>query len=124
MRNTLVGASTFALDLGLLALATNVFHIPYYISTPIAFLLAMSLNYFIGRRFVFRGTERKVHTGYLYFVLIAGGGAIVITALVAGLVTYLHFEYLLARVLVAIVIGVINYLLNLYVNFKVVGRHN
>lgn len=124
LKYTLVGGSTFSFDLFILWGMTELFHIPYYVSTPFAFLIAVSINYFIARRFVFKGTERAVHHGYLYFVGVAGGGAFLVTAAVAFLVQFFGLYYLVARILVACVMGTLNYLFNLHINFKVAGRHH
>ncbi|HYE23054.1 MAG TPA: GtrA family protein [Candidatus Paceibacterota bacterium] len=123
-RYSLVGGSTFAFDLLLIWVMTELFGIPYYISTFIGFVIAVSLNYFISRRFVFKGTERKVHHGYAYFLSFACAGAFLISAAVAFLTETFHLHYMLARVLVACVVGVGNYLFNLHFNFKVAGRHH
>jgi len=118
-----VGGSTFAFDLLLLWAMTEVFLVPYLLSTALAFLVAVSINYFVSRRFVFKGTSRKMHHGYIYFIIIACGGALAVTGAVALLVTTLALHYLAARVLVACVVGIGNYLFNLHFNFKVVGHH-
>ncbi|KND51020.1 MAG: hypothetical protein AB202_01255 [Parcubacteria bacterium C7867-007] len=123
LKYALVGGSTLTFDLTLLYIATDIFGVPYYISTPIAFLIAVSINYLISRRFVFKGTERRIHHGYVYFITIAVVGSFATTALVTALVTLTGMYYLLARILVAFVIGIGNYLFNLYLNFRVVGRH-
>ncbi len=120
----LVGASTLSFDLVLLYIATSLLGFPYYISTPASFLIAVSINYFISRRYVFKGTERAVHHGYAYFIGVALLGAFITTSLVALLVTSLHLYYLLARILVAGIIGIGNYLFNLHLNFKVAGIHH
>jgi len=123
LRYALVGVSTLSFDLLLLYIATSIIGIPYYISTPIAFLMAVTINYFISRRFVFKGTERRIHHGYAYFIVIAILGAVLTTSLVAFLVSFAHLYYLLARVLVAGIIGIGNYLFNLHLNFRVAGNH-
>ncbi|MGE5541323.1 MAG: GtrA family protein [Bacillota bacterium] len=123
LRYAAVGVSTLAFDLLLLAALTQLLHVPYYISTPLAFLVAVSINYALSRSFVFRGTDRPVHHGYAYFIAIAFGGAFAITVAVAALVTYAHLYYLVARILVAGVVGIVNYLVNLHWNFKVAGKH-
>lgn len=123
LRYAAVGVSTLALDLSLLYAATSLLGIPYYLSTPGAFLIAVSLNYFISRRFVFRGTERAVHHGYAYFIGAALLGALVTTGAVTLFVTFAHLYYLFARVLVAGFVGIANYLFNLYLNFRVAGHH-
>ncbi|MDB5189287.1 MAG: GtrA family protein [Parcubacteria group bacterium] len=123
LRYAAVGVATLSFDLLLLAALTQLLHIPYYISTPFAFLVAVSINYVVSRAFVFRGTERPVHHGYAYFILLALAGAVFITASVAFLVTYVHLYYLVARVLVAGFVGIANYLINLHFNFRVAGHH-
>jgi len=85
--------------------------------------MAVTINYFISRRFVFKGTERRIHHGYAYFIVIAILGAVLTTSLVAFLVSFAHLYYLLARVLVAGIIGIGNYLFNLHLNFRVAGNH-
>lgn len=123
VRYAFVGVSTLILDLGILYVLTTCVGIPYYISTPLSFLVAASCNYFISRHFVFKSTKRKLVHGYLYFIGIVGLGALVTTGFVFLLVTYVHLYYLLARVLIAGIIGMTNYLLNLFLNFKVAGSH-
>lgn len=118
-----VGVSTFLFDLALLAAFTELLHIPYYLGTPVAFLIAVSINYALSRTHVFRGTQRSIHHGYLYFIGFALLGALAATGGTALLVTALGVQYLVARVLVAAVTGMANYLLNLHLNFKVVGHH-
>lgn len=122
-RYALVGGGTFALDLAFIALMTELFGLPYYVSTAIGFPLAVSLNYFISRRFVFKGTQRRIHHGYAYFLGIALLGATVVTTGVTLLVIFAGMHYFPARILVACVVGMGNYLFNLYLNFRVVGHH-
>lgn len=123
LRYAIVGVGTLALDLCMLYIAVSVFGIPYYLATPSTFLIAVSCNYAISRSFVFKGTERSWHIGYAYFALVAIVGASVTTGLVALLVTTFGLFYLAARVVVAGIIGIGNYLFNLYFNFDVAGKH-
>lgn len=124
LKYALVGGSTLAFDLLLLFLVTEKLGVPYYIATPGAFLVAVSINYLISRTFVFRGTKQGHRVGYMFFILIALAGASITTFGVLLLVTYAHQYYLFARVLVACFVGMANYLLNLFFNFKVVGVHH
>lgn len=123
LRYSLVGGSTLLFDLILLYLITTYGGVPYYIGTPLAFLVAVSVNYFISRRFVFGGTTRGHGLGYSYFITAALVGAGVTTLGVALLVTYAGLYFMFARVLTAGVVGIGNYLFNLFYNFKVVGLH-
>lgn len=118
-----VGGSTFAFDLLLIWLMTEFLGVPYWLSTALGFVIAVSINYFVSRHFVFRGTQRGIHVGYVFFLLFAGGGALFISGAVALLVTLFGLHYLIARILIACVVGMGNYLFNLHVNFRVAGQH-
>ncbi len=122
-RYAVVGVSTLLFDLLLLALLTELLGVPYYIATPFAFLVAVTINYAFSRAHVFRGTGRNLHHGYAYFISIALLGAFITTSGVALLVSLFSLYYLLARILVAGFVGMGNYLLNLHFNFKVAGHH-
>ena len=119
-----VGVSTFLFDLALLYIAVSLLHVPVYIATPATFLIAVSCNYAISRKYVFKGTSRGWTNGYAYFAMVAIGGAFITTVLVQALVTYLGLFYIVARIAVAGIVGCMNYLFNLYLNFKVVGNHS
>jgi len=116
---TLVGMSTFALDLFLLFILTDLLRIHYVLSAGLAFLIAISINYFLSRRFVFAGTLRSIHAGYTIFLAISGAGLLLVVVLMYVAVDILNINYLLSRVLIAGIVGIWNYLMNLYVNFKV-----
>ncbi|HEV7121347.1 MAG TPA: GtrA family protein [Candidatus Paceibacterota bacterium] len=118
-----VGLFTLIFDLLILYGATTLLSIPLYISTPVAFLVAITINYFIIRRYVFKGTERAVHHGYALFAASAGAGALITTVGVVLLVSYAHLYYLIARLLIGVFTGVANYFFNLYLNFRVAGHH-
>ena len=124
LRYSSVGVGTFLFDLAMLYILTSKFGVPYYISTAVSFFVAVSINYVISRRFVFGETERSWHTGYGYFLIVVLVGLAATTGLVVLLVTYAHLYYLLARILVAGVVGMGNYLINLNYNFKVAGIHS
>ena len=120
---TIVGGSTFAFDLVLLYILTDIGGVPYTVSTPLAFLVAVSINYALSRKFVFHKTTRTHPRGYMYFIGVALLGAFFITGAVLLLTSTLGISYLIARVLVACLVGTLNYLFNLYINFKVAGKH-
>lgn len=59
----------------------------------------------------------------MYFIAIALVGMVLVTGAMYVMVELLGIYYLLARVVVACVTGVWNYLLNLFFNFKVAGQY-
>ncbi|MBA3788884.1 GtrA family protein [Patescibacteria group bacterium] len=122
LRYVAVTLPTFLLDLGLLVLLTQVFSVNYVLATGIAFIVATTANYFLSRRFVFMGSHRSFSLGYVYFLTIALVGLFTVTSSIWVLVGLLHFNYILSRLLIAFVEGMWNYLMNLYLNFKVSGK--
>lgn len=122
-RYATVGFLTFCFDLLLLVLFIEVFGIPFFIATPLCFAIAVSANYVLSRLHVFPGTARSLHAGYAYFLIAGGAGAIASTSGVALLVLYGGFHYFPARIMVAALVGMANYLFNLRFNFRVMGLH-
>jgi putative flippase GtrA len=117
-----VGGSTFGLDLLLMAGFLKL-GMSYPLATYTAFLIAVSINYTLSRQLVFRGTRRSVEVGYINMVLAAALGAFLTMSLTMGVVKVTDLNALAARLPVAVMIGIGNYLFNLYVNFRVAGRH-
>ena len=118
-----VGISTLTFDLILLFIVIEGFGLPYLAAVPICFVIAVSLNYLLSRLHVFKGTERDFHAGYGYFLLSAGAGAFLTTSGVVFLIDVFGAHYLPARLGVAALVGIANYLFNLHVNFRVAGHH-
>lgn len=123
MKYAAVGISTFSIDLVLLFVLTDFFEIQYLASTAIAFLAAVSLNYLFSRRFAFKGTERKPMSGYINFVQIALVGIALTTCFMWLLSVHTELNYFLIRMVIAGIVGMINYFSNLYINFKVAGKY-
>ena len=124
LKYTSIGVGTFVLDLGLLYILTDFLELNYVIAAGMGFLLAVTLNYFLSRKFVFAGTDRSQKEGYAIFLFIAFIGLAIVTGGMYVLVEWWGVYYLFARVAVSGVTGLWNYLMNLYLNFKVVGMHN
>jgi putative flippase GtrA len=116
-----IGLATFLLDLLLLYILTDLLLVNYVAAAGVAFFIAVTINYGFSRKYVFKNTQRGVKEGYINFLLIVLVGSTVVMGGMYVLVTYLGFNYLISRVSVAAVTGFWNYLMNLFVNFKVAG---
>ena len=121
IRYSAVGVSTFLFDLALLWVLIDLIKLHYLVATALAFLVAVSINYLVSRVWVFVRTHRTFFSGYVYFLQFAILGALATTALKWVGVELLALPALYSRVGIAGVVGVFNYLGNLYLNFKVVG---
>ncbi len=117
-----VGVSTFLFDLFLLYFFIDFLKIYYVYATATAFGIAVSINYVLSRRFVFHGTLRSAHAGYGIFILIALVGLGAVTGLMVFFVEVLHMNYFPSRIIIAGMVGMWNYVMNVYVNFKVAGN--
>lgn len=124
LRYVVVGSSTFLLDLSLLYVFTDYLRVNYILAAGMSFAVAVSLNYVLSRRYVFHGSDKDWKTGYLHFLYIASAGVVLVMGGMYLLIGLLQLSYLLARVIVAGVTGMWNYLLNLFVNFDVAGKHD
>lgn len=119
-----VGISTFFIDFLILYTMTTWGEVHYPIAAGVGFLIGISLNYILSQRYVFRYSARKFPQGYAYMVLAAAVGMLATTGLTVLLVEMAGIYYLTARVMVAGLVGIGNYLFNLYLNFKVAGKHD
>lgn len=123
LKYSVVGFSTFFLDLSLLYILTEVFSVHYILASGIAFFIAVSVNYALSRKYVFKNTLRGVREGYINFLIISIIGVCLVMGGMYMLVTVCSFNYLISRCFIAIVTGFWNYVMNLFVNFKVVGKY-
>lgn len=120
LRNTVVSTFVFAIDLLLLWLLVEQCGMEKVLAAAVAFILANSLHYLFGRWWIFRGTERKPVSGYVYFLANAGVGLAITLVLFAAFVAVLPAWYLVGRVFVSVVSGLTVFLLNAMLNFRTV----
>lgn len=118
-RYFLVGGSTLILDFCILFSLVHWARWQYLVAAGTSFVIAVSVNYFISRRFVFPDSARPVASGYAFFFSIAGAGLAVLLLLMALFVGVFHWNYLVARLVIASVVGIWNYLMNLRVTFRI-----
>jgi len=117
-RNTVVSCSVFVLGLGVLYALVDGLGFPEVPAAGLGFLVANSLHYFFGRSWIFRGTDRKLATGYALFLLNASAGLAVTMVLYALLLAYTPLDYLVARVIVSVFAGLVVFVLNAVLNFR------
>jgi putative flippase GtrA len=122
LRYFVVGGTTFLFDILLLVILTKIFTVHYIIATAGAFMVAVSVNYVISRKYVFKYTDRKTVHGYVYFLGFASLGAVVVTGGTVFLTEVLGLYFVFSRIVVSGLVGIGNYLFNLHHNFKVAGK--
>lgn len=117
---TLAGVTTFAFDLVLLSLVTMYTPIPQNPAIAGCYLIAVTINFFLCHYLVYRGTEQNKSHGYGWFVLFAIGGAIVIMSSTTYIAAAFAIPLLIARTIIGTIVGIANFLLNTYFNFRLV----
>jgi len=116
-RNTVVSTGAFLLGLALLWALVERLQWDELVAAGLSFFAANSLHYALGRSWVYRGTRRKLVRGFAYFLANALVGLAITIALFAVLVG-LGVHYLIARVLVSIVAGLVLFVINAHFNFR------
>ena len=117
-KNTGASLVAFGLDIALLWLLVERAGVSRLVAASLAFLVAISLHYGLSRIWVFRGANRGIASGYLFFLANAGIGLVVTLGLFWLLIELSPLHYLVARAISSIVAGVVVFFLNAVFNFK------
>ena len=117
-RNTVVSCLVFAIGLAVLWALVELWAVDKLIAAAAGFLVSNSIHYAFGRAWIYRGTERGVAPGYVFFLVNAGIGLVITIALFAAFLRWTSIHYLAARVLVSVFAGLAMFLLNAILNFK------
>jgi putative flippase GtrA len=119
IRFTVSGLTCFTFDMLMLRWLTETMGVHYLVSAALAFLVAVSCHYLINRRWAFKGTERALVHGYAYFVTFAVINMSLMVASLSLLVEVFHVPYLSGRIGIAGALGIINFIANSTITFKV-----
>lgn len=115
----IIGFLGLLAELALTAFFIYVLEMQYVIAIGLGFFISLVISYFIFRKYTFKGTERGVTSGLVYFSIIAVGGLCISMGGGYLAVTYIGLSPILARFLLGGVSGLFNFLINLVYNFKV-----
>jgi putative flippase GtrA len=117
-RNTVVSTFVFLIGLALLWLLVEFAHVDKLLAAGATFLVANSLHYALGRAWIYRGTQRGMASGYGLFLINAMIGLGITIALFDLFIRYTAIHYLVSRVLVSVVAGLVMFLSNAILNFR------
>lgn len=115
-----VGIGTYLLDIAVILLLYRVWQVDPATAIALGFLVGVTVNYLLCYFWVYRGTHRNFKIGLAIFLCLALVGVALITESVTYLVLVHGMPLLLARTLVAAFVGLVNFLLNTFFNFKLV----
>lgn len=110
-----VGVMTTIINYVIYALLTGGLSVHYAVSNVIAWVAAVAFSYFANGKWVYRSTARRGWREAGEFVLSRLFSLGLETVLLMLLVDLLHMDKLAAKLLVAVVVVVVNYLTGLLV---------
>ena len=103
MKFGIVGVIAFIIDYGVMIFLTEVFGVPYLISTTISFVVSVIFNYFASMRFVFKRRE------FIIFVVLSVCGLAINDVLMWLMVDSLFIDYRISKIVVTVVVAVWNF---------------
>lgn len=110
MKFGIVGVIAFIIDYGVMIFLTEVFGVPYLISTTISFVVSVIFNYFASMRFVFkRKDDMSRRREFIIFVVLSVCGLAINDVLMWLMVDSLFIDYRISKIVVAVVVAVWNF---------------
>lgn len=110
MKFGIVGVIAFVIDYGVMISLTEVFGVPYLISTTISFVVSVIFNYFASMRFVFkRKDDMSRRREFIIFIVLSVCGLGINDLLMWLMVDSLYIDYRLSKIVVTVVVAVWNF---------------
>lgn len=115
---TTVGVATYVLDILLIYVFKNYLGLSDAAAVGFGFFIAVTLNFLVSYYWVFRGTVRTKRAGYVYFCTLAIVGLLVIIPSTLYVRDFMQIDIYYARTIVATLVGIVAFLINVFFNFK------
>lgn len=110
MKFGIVGVIAFLIDYGTMIFLTEVFGVPYLISTTISFVVSVIFNYLASMRFVFkRKDDMSRRREFIIFVALSVVGLILNDVFMWLMVEFLFIDYRLSKIVVTFLVAVWNF---------------
>ncbi len=115
---SVVGTTTFLLDLALLSVLLFMFDITQPFAIGAAFLVAVHINYVALNFWTYKHSLEKVSRTYLYFIIVALALSFLIPIIVIWLSVTFSYSVMTMRIIVGVIIGIMSFFFNSFLNFK------
>lgn len=110
MKFGIVGVIAFVIDYGFMVLLTEVFGVPYLISTTVSFIISVVFNYFASMRFVFkRKDDMSRRREFVIFVVLSVIGLVINDVFMWLMVDFLFIDYRISKIVVTFIVAVWNF---------------
>lgn len=106
----IVGVIAFVIDYGFMVLLTEVFNVPYLISTTVSFIISVVFNYFASMRFVFkRKDDMSRRREFIIFIVLSVIGLAINDVFMWLMVDFLYIDYRISKIVVTFIVAVWNF---------------
>jgi dolichyl-phosphate beta-glucosyltransferase len=119
LRYSIVGVLGTAIDVGSLYVFVNFLNIPIMFATGIAFLLAVTNNFFLNKTWTFKHPSKNYRKLYIKFLSIALVGLSLTLSSMYILVYPLAMNYIIAKLLTSLIVLTWNFLGNKLWTFQI-----
>ena len=110
MKFGIVGVMAFVIDYGFMIFLTEVFGVPYLISTTVSFIVSVIFNYFASMRFVFkRKDDMSRKREFIIFVVLSVIGLVINDVFMWLMVDFLYIDYRISKIVVNFIVAVWNF---------------
>lgn len=110
MKFGIVGVIAFVIDYGFMIFLTEVFGVPYLISTTVSFIVSVIFNYFASMRFVFkRKDDMSRKREFIIFVVLSVIGLVINDVFMWLMVDFLYIDYRISKIVVTFIVAVWNF---------------
>ena len=110
MKFGIVGVIAFVIDYGFMVLLTEVFNVPYLISTTVSFIISVVFNYFASMRFVFkRKDDMSRRREFIIFIVLSIIGLAINDVFMWLMVDFLYIDYRISKIVVTFIVAVWNF---------------
>ena len=105
-----VGIVASVIDVGILMLLKEAFHVDELISSAISFSVSVTANYILSMRFVFNGKEQNRIGEFVVFVVLSIGGLCINQGIMWVGIKKMSIHYLVVKIFAMVFVSIYNFI--------------